>query len=189
MVGNAVAVVLGLACLFGIYPDSILEHGIDRTSFIIYQSLSRTVWSMTIGWLFFVCITNRGGIVNKILSWPIWAPLARLNYSTYLIHLTVIFITMNNQRFPFYYQPHMVVNLFFTQVFFSYVTGILVSVFIETPFFILEKKLFKRWIFNKTTGWRSFRDDPLVTSFWFDFSNKSSLSNESSLKNDWFLRI
>lgn len=143
-IGHLSAILLALACLFAFYPDSVLVPGVDRVSFIVYQSLSRTVWSIAIGWLFFVCITRNAGLVNRILSWPIWAPLARLNYSTYLIHLTVIFITINNQRQPFYYQPHLVVNLFFTQVFFSYLTGILVSIFFETPFFILEKKLFKR---------------------------------------------
>jgi peptidoglycan/LPS O-acetylase OafA/YrhL len=126
------------------YPDNILVPGIDLTSLIIYQSLSRTVWCMCLGWLFFLCMTNQGGIVNKILSWPIWAPLARLNYATYLIHLTVIFIIMTNLRIPFYYQPHLVVNNFVSQLFFSYITGIVVVIFLETPFFILEKKLFKR---------------------------------------------
>ena len=144
LIGHIVAILLALGCLFAFYPDSILVPGLDRVSFIIYQSLSRTLWSISIGWLVFICITNQGGIVNRILSWPIWAPFARLNYSTYLIHFTVIFITINNQRMPFYYQPHLVVNLFFSQVFFSYVAGILVSIFFETPFFILEKKMFKR---------------------------------------------
>lgn len=144
VIGHIVAILLGLACLFVIYPDSILVPGVSRVYFIIYQSLSRTLWSVSMGWLFFVCITKQGGLVNRILSWPIWAPLARLNYSTYLIHLTVIFITINNQRLPFYYQPHLVVNIFLTQVVFSYVAGILVSIFFETPFFVLEKKIFRR---------------------------------------------
>jgi peptidoglycan/LPS O-acetylase OafA/YrhL len=141
---SIVAVLFALACIFALYPDNILVPGIDRASFIIYQSLSRTLWSCAVGWLFFLCITNRGGIINRILSWPIWAPLARLNYSTYIIHLTVIFITITNQRMPYYYQPHLVVNSFVSQIVFSYVTAIIVSIFCETPFFIIEKKIFKR---------------------------------------------
>jgi len=130
--------------MFALYPNNILVPGIDRTSFIIYQSLSRTLWAVAIGWLFFVCMTQRGGIVNRILSWPIWAPLARLNYATYLIHTPVIFTMITNQRMPFYYQPHLVINNFVAQIFFSYVAAIVVVIFIETPFFIIEKKLFKR---------------------------------------------
>lgn len=96
------------------------------------------------GWLIFLCMINRGGLINKILSWPIWAPLARLNYATYLTHLTIIYIIILNQRLPFYYQLHIVVNNFVGHIFFSYVTAIVVVLFIETPFFLLEKRLFKR---------------------------------------------
>ncbi len=141
---SMIAILFALICIFAIYPDNILVPGIDRISFIIYQSLSRTLWSLAIGWLFFLCMTNRGGIVNKILSWPIWSPFARLNYSTYLIHLTVIFIVITNQRIPSYYQPHLVLNNFVSYIFFSYVTAIVLVIFVETPFFIIEKKLFKR---------------------------------------------
>jgi peptidoglycan/LPS O-acetylase OafA/YrhL len=141
---NILAILFALISIFAMYPDYILVPGIDRTSFILYQSLSRTLWSLAIGWLLFLCMTKQGGIINKILSWPIWAPLARLNYATYLIHLTLIFIMATNQRLPFYYQPHLVINNFVSHIFFSYITAMIIVIFIETPFFIIEKKLFKR---------------------------------------------
>ena len=31
-----------------------------------------------------------GGVVNSFLSWSFWAPLSRLTYSCYLIHIDVI---------------------------------------------------------------------------------------------------
>ena len=51
---------------------------------------------------------------------------------------------INSQRMPFYYQPHLVVNNFVSHIFFSYLAAIVVTIFFETPFFIVEKKLFKR---------------------------------------------
>jgi peptidoglycan/LPS O-acetylase OafA/YrhL len=133
-----------LACLFTAYPDSISVSGLSRPVIIAYVSLSRTFWSIIIGWLLFLCSTNQGGIVNKILSWPVWTPLARLNYSCYLVHSTILFIIIYNQTMPFYYQGHLLVNNFISNIFLSYVAAILVSIFFETPFFIIEKKLFKR---------------------------------------------
>ncbi len=144
ILGNILSILFILICFFAIYPDNILVPGIDRTSFIFYQSLSRTLWSLAIGWLLFLCMINRIQLINKILSWPIWTPLARLNYATYLTHLTVIFIMMTNQHLPYYYQPHLVMNNFVAHIFFSYLTAILIVIFIETPFFLIEKKLFKR---------------------------------------------
>lgn len=142
--GTILMTLFGLACLFAVYPDSILPSGLNRTILVIYQSISRTLWSMAIGWLLFLCSINQGGIVNRILSWPIWAPMARLNYSCYLVHATIILISIYNQKLPSYYQGHLVVNNFVAHIVFSYTAAILVTLFFETPFFIIEKKLLKR---------------------------------------------
>jgi peptidoglycan/LPS O-acetylase OafA/YrhL len=130
--------------MFAFYPDNIYVPGLNRSSLVAYQSLCHTGWSLAIGWLLFFCSTNQGGIVNTILSWPIWSPLGRLNYSAYLIHATIIYITVFNQGEPTYYQPQVTINKFISNLFFSYVTAIVVHIFFETPFFVLEKKFFKR---------------------------------------------
>ena len=135
ILGNIIAILFVLTCIFALYPDNILVPGVARAPFIIYQSLSRTLWALSMGWLLFLCMINRAGIINRILSWSIWVPLARLNYETYLTHLMIIYISILNQRMPFYYQLHLVVNNLAAHIFFSYVTAILVVLFIETPFF------------------------------------------------------
>ncbi|CAF1187897.1 unnamed protein product [Didymodactylos carnosus] len=144
IIGTILVIIICLACLFTTYPDSIHVPGLSRPVIVAYVSLSRTFWSIVIGWLLFLCSTNQGGIVNEILSWPIWIPLARLNYSCYLVHTMILHIIIFNQTMPFYYQGHLVINNFIAHIFFSYVAAILVAIFFETPFFIVEKKLFKR---------------------------------------------
>ena len=138
------AIVIGLACIFTKYSDYTLPSSLDRSILVAYETLSRTLWSICIGWLLFLCTIKQGGIVNKILSWPIWSPLAKLNYSCYLVHYIVLLVMIHSQIVPLYYQVHTVVNKFVSYIFFSYVVAIFVSIFIETPFFILEEKLFKR---------------------------------------------
>lgn len=137
-------IVLALACLFVTYPDNILPEGLSRTFIIVYQSVSRPLWSMAIGWLLFLCATNQAGFVGQILSWPIWLPFARLNYSCYLVHSTIINISFFNQMNPIYFQEISVLNNFVVHIFFSYMAAALVTILFETPFFLLEKKLFKR---------------------------------------------
>ena len=118
--------------------------GVSRAWLITYQALSRPAWSISVSWLIFLCSINQGGIVNQILSFSIWSPLARLNYAAYLMHSIVIFTTIFNQVIPFYYQPTTIINLFAAELFFSYLAAILVVIFFETPFFILEKKILRR---------------------------------------------
>ena len=140
-IGTILAILIALACLLAFYPNSIFLADVNRSSLIAYQSLCRTGWSLSIGWLLFLCSTKQGGIVNTILSWPIWFPLSQLNYSAYLIHAIIIYITVFNQTMPTYYQPHVVVSKFVSNLFFSYVSATIVHIFVETPFFVLQKKL------------------------------------------------
>ncbi|CAF3397106.1 unnamed protein product [Rotaria socialis] len=142
--GSILAIVVGLTCVFVMYLDYVLAPGLSRSALITYQILSRPCWALVIGWILFLCSTNQGGIVNTILSWPIWAPLARLNYAAYLIHLTVLLTTIYNQTNPIYNQAYMVLNTYVSNIFFTYVTAIVVVIFFENPFFVLEKYLFKR---------------------------------------------
>ncbi|CAF3744244.1 unnamed protein product [Rotaria sp. Silwood1] len=144
LIGNLLATALALACIFSIYGDYVLVPGLSRATLITYQTLSRPAWSISIAWLIFLCSINQGGIVNRILSFSIWTPLARLNYAAYLIHSTVIFVTLFNQSNPMYYQPMTLVNSYVSTLFFSYLAAIAVVIFFETPFFVLEKKIFKR---------------------------------------------
>ncbi|CAF4209056.1 unnamed protein product [Rotaria sp. Silwood2] len=116
--GTLLAIIMGLACIFVMYPNFVLVPGLNRT--------------------------NQGGIVNTILSWPIWAPLARLNYSAYLIYLTILLITIYNQSIPIYNQPHMLLNIFVSNVFVTYITAIVDVILFENPAFVLEKYIFKR---------------------------------------------
>ncbi|UJR11689.1 hypothetical protein I4U23_015870 [Adineta vaga] len=144
IIGNILIIPLALICLFGTYPDNIYVNSLSRSVIVAYISLSRTFWSMVIGWLLFLCSTNQGGIVNDILSWSIWTPFARLNYSCYLVHSTILHILIYNQTMPFYYQGYLLLNNFISHTFLCYFAAIFVSIFFETPFFIIEKKLFKR---------------------------------------------
>jgi peptidoglycan/LPS O-acetylase OafA/YrhL len=135
---------IGLICLFAKYPDYILADGLSRSILIAYQTLVRTFWSLCIGWLLFICSINQGGIINKILSWSIWSPFARLNYSCYLVHTTIINIILFSQTMPIYYQGHLIVNNFISHIFVTYMAAIVIAIFFEIPFFIIEKKFFKR---------------------------------------------
>lgn len=144
LIGTFLSIATSLACLFSIYPDYVNEPGLSRTSLIIYQSLSRTGWSLAIAWLIFLCSIHQGGIVNSILSWPIWLPFTRLNYAAFLVHPTILYIIIFNRTVPFYYQPHILLNNFVSHIFFSYLAAIVVYMFFETPFVVIETELFRQ---------------------------------------------
>ena len=144
LIGTIIAIGLGLTCIFATYQDYTLVSGLPRPSIIAYETLSRPAWSLAVAWLVFLCSLGHGGIINRFLSLSIWSPLTRLNYATYLFHLSIIYTTIFNQTMPFYYQPLTVLNNFVSQLFFSYLAAVPIVILIETPFIVIEKKLFKR---------------------------------------------
>ena len=47
-------------------------------------------------------MTLSTGFVNTLLSWSAWAPLSRLTYGVYLVHLIVLQTFSGNFKRPFY---------------------------------------------------------------------------------------
>ncbi len=141
--GNIMALIFVFICIITPYWDAIKPHGLSRSLSITYQAFSRTLWSMAIGWLIFLCSTDNAKTINKILSWSVFVPLARLNYSTYLIHSMIIYMMVYNLIEPIHFQTHVLVQYFVSNTLLSYAAAIIIVLLFEAPFFVIEKKLFK----------------------------------------------
>ncbi len=57
---------------------------------ILYGSTHRTLWSMSLAYILFSCVTGHGGVFNTIMSWKVWAPLSRLSFQAYLFQYVLI---------------------------------------------------------------------------------------------------
>merc|ERR1712126_494195 len=85
---------------------------------------------------------GKGGIVNSILCWPIWIPLARVQYCLYLLHRTVIYLINSRAETTVRYS-----NIILTQQYLSILaisTGVafLFVVLFEAPIVHMEKLFF-----------------------------------------------
>ena len=56
----------------------------------IYNGFHRLAWSLVLSWVIFACTKGLGGPINTFLSWRAWAPLARMSYCMYLVHMVTI---------------------------------------------------------------------------------------------------
>merc|ERR1711872_1102976 len=71
------------------YDQDVTHH--TKTTITFYMGVKRLAWSIGLGWIVFACVKGYGGPVNSILAWGAWAPLAKLTYSCYLVHLTMVY--------------------------------------------------------------------------------------------------
>lgn len=68
-----------------------------------YAGTSRAIWALGLGVICYLCLQGAGGIVNTLLSLPMWTPLGHLSFGAYLVHPIVIFVHQfgNRQKEPF----------------------------------------------------------------------------------------
>ena len=89
----ALAFLVGFLVVYGLVPyqkDPTLDASLAERA--IYVGFHRLAWALALSWVILACIKGAGGPVNSILSWPAWAPLARMSFAIYLVHMTVMSI-------------------------------------------------------------------------------------------------
>ncbi|XP_064616859.1 LOW QUALITY PROTEIN: nose resistant to fluoxetine protein 6-like [Liolophura sinensis] len=143
MLGWAIAAICCLSVLYGVY-DTYHGHPMNLDTAALYNSVSRTVWAVGLGWLVIACCTGYGGFVNTFLSWNAFIPLSRLTYCAYLIHPLVMYYYYFSQRTPVYGSDLNEIYIFLGNAVMSYGLAFIVSLVFEAPFMGLEKAMFAR---------------------------------------------
>ncbi|XP_076653878.1 nose resistant to fluoxetine protein 6 [Halictus rubicundus] len=116
---------------------SILFGGVERNMSmhmsILYTAFSRTIWGVGISWLIVACVTNNGGIVNKILSFKVWIPLGRLTFCAYLLNPMIITSINLYNNHPNYFDLMSTANMGIGVIMVTYVSSIVLSLVAEAP--------------------------------------------------------
>lgn len=136
-----ISILFALICIY--FP--FYSNHFPRIVLIIYQSISRQCWAFAIGWLVFTCSLNPSGLINRILSWSYWTIIARLSYSTYLIHAILILVQVYNRTSTIHYQTSMMINTFLAQIILTLFLSIFVVILIEMPCQLFEKQIRKSY--------------------------------------------
>ncbi|XP_066292100.1 nose resistant to fluoxetine protein 6-like [Branchiostoma lanceolatum] len=143
-VGWLVAAASALAVLYspyGLYHGTTLQTESEN---VLYITVHRTVWAMSLGWVVVACYHGYGGVVDTILSWDAWVPLSRLTYCAYLIQVPVMYTVYLTREVPIHYTTLTMVSFFLGNVSLSYGLAFLVSVAVEAPLMGLEKIIFSK---------------------------------------------
>lgn len=80
------------------------------TEAAIYLSVHRSAWAIALGWLVFACSTERGGMINKLLSWSAFGPLSNLSYLAYLVHPLLMLLHTGRTRERVYFGHYELVS-------------------------------------------------------------------------------
>ncbi|XP_012934636.1 nose resistant to fluoxetine protein 6 [Aplysia californica] len=144
LIGWALATAVALAVLYGLYPYADGTEKIDLVLSAFYNSLSRSAWGLCVAWVIFACVTGNGGLVNSLLSMPVWIPLGRLTYTAYLTHPMVLTVWAVTRQTPLYLDDVSLVMIFLATLMATYAVSYLVSLAFEWPVAAVEKLVFNR---------------------------------------------
>lgn len=71
--------------------------------FVLLYKNYAGIWGLCLCWITFACTNGHGVFINWFLSLPTFEVLAKLSYSTYLVHVTVLMAQAGYARsFPYF---------------------------------------------------------------------------------------
>ncbi|XP_066295640.1 nose resistant to fluoxetine protein 6-like [Branchiostoma lanceolatum] len=126
---------------YGLYHGTTLQTIYEN---VLYLTVHRTVWAITLAWVVLACFHGYGGVVDTILSWDAWVPLSRLTYCAYLVHIPVMYAVYLSRDVLIHYSTFTMIYFFLGHVTLSYGVAFLVSLVVEAPLMGLEKIIFKK---------------------------------------------
>lgn len=129
-----------LGILFGTYSWNN-NAPYERITSTVYYNTSQVLWAFATAWAILACALGHGGWLNKFLSSPVFVPLGRATYMTYLSHM--IIVMSYPAKMNMLIEPSYVVfsYIFISNLFLSYALGIFLTLVYESPILHLQKMI------------------------------------------------
>ena len=116
----------------------------DKTRNDLFIVFSRVAAALGAAWFMFISFLGDGGLVRSLLGAHFWTPLARLTYSTYLVHPTVISVVYYSLRNYVTYSTVSSIYFMIGHATISFGAALIIFCIIEKPGLSLEMLLFSR---------------------------------------------
>ncbi|XP_071811060.1 O-acyltransferase like protein-like [Apostichopus japonicus] len=139
-VGWSLSITVAFICVFALGFSSY-ENPLPAWFAAAWHGCHRFLFSCTVGWIAFACVTGNGGPIGKFLSWEVWLPLSRVSYCVYLFHPVVMLhyvLTSNDQL---HWNTYTSVYMFLSFFVATYTVSLAVSLLVEVPLLKMTKLL------------------------------------------------
>ncbi|XP_065155200.1 nose resistant to fluoxetine protein 6-like [Atheta coriaria] len=114
----------------------------DRLDNSSYIAFVRPAWAIALSWVIFACVTGYGGPVNAFLSARVFQVLARLTYSMYLTHYSVLYVLYLSIKQPMPFTHARVIYEYWSIFALVFAISVVWTLAFESPIIIIEKFIF-----------------------------------------------
>ncbi|XP_046600072.1 nose resistant to fluoxetine protein 6-like [Neodiprion lecontei] len=135
--------VLLLFCACATHLNYSDNFAYNRVLEAVFALTLRPCWSIAMAWVIYACTHGYGGFVNRFLSLPLFLPLSRLSYSTYLLHFLIQSGRNAVARTPVAFSNSLIFYDYFADLALSLIVGFIFTLFFESPMVVLEKMFVK----------------------------------------------
>ena len=133
-------IIFTFLALFFIYPFN--KYSIQNNLYnMLFIWLSRPIFVIGLMLIVFPVLVGRGRSLFAIIGAPFFAPLGRITYGAYLVHLLLFFYLVGIQQQVQYYTLHMVILWTLRIILLSYILSLLLSLIVEAPIAKLESTI------------------------------------------------
>ncbi|KAG0441271.1 hypothetical protein HPB47_015997, partial [Ixodes persulcatus] len=128
----------GLTAILSMYEWNRGAHPPEWAK-LSFAFSERLLWAIWLSWLTFACATGRGSFISHFLSWGAFAPLSRLSFGVYVLHVPYYFIRLCTARERLFFSHLTMVTQCFGALVTSYLLSLVLFVVCEAPTGRLEK--------------------------------------------------
>ncbi|XP_043476804.1 nose resistant to fluoxetine protein 6-like isoform X1 [Leptopilina heterotoma] len=128
IIGWTSSLLIMISIVYGLYGNNF-----EPISSSFYTALSHSGWALSIAWILICCVTENGGIVNKLLSWKYFYPISRLTYCAYLVHPAILRAIVLQTETSLHLSHGLMALIFFGVFITSYVASLFLSLLFEAP--------------------------------------------------------
>lgn len=100
---------------------------------VLFISLSRVVWGLCLSAMWLPILLGKDIGLGWVLSWEMWAPLAKLSFCAYLIHVHIIVIGVMSQQTAQWFGGLSLLTDFCFYAVLSYAVAVPLAVGVELP--------------------------------------------------------
>merc|ERR1719499_755970 len=127
------------------YQDGLLSSTWSMSTNIAWNVLSRPAWAFFLSLLTVSLMYGpRKGFINGFLAWDLWAPIAKLSFSAYVIHFPLLNLRVMEVSSPEHYTPWDRLELWLGHSLLSLFAAGFLWFLVEAPFATLAK-MFIEW--------------------------------------------
>lgn len=134
-----VGIAILLVITFTFRPININPDDFNTVFNAFYMTLSKPLFVFAVVMVIFPVLLGRGVLIQKILGFDWFTPVARISFGAYLIHATYMLFEAFNRERATWSSVNNNITMFFAWWIVSFATSFLFTIIVETPCANLEK--------------------------------------------------